>query len=297
MMNKVICLFGPTAVGKTNLLWEIFQTTQSIEIINSDSLQVYKYLNLGTAKPEQDLLDAIPHHLLNIREPNEEYDLGAFCEDAERAVRDIHQRNKIPIISGGTAFYFKHLLFGKPDTPSVVPEIRIKVQADAQSLGMKKMYDSLKKLDPVSAERISPNDSYRILRALEVYHQSGKPLSSFKQIPKLRNDWDLRIIGLERNRDELYARINQRVEQMFEKGLEQEIKLLQKQGFGQDTPAFKAIGYKEFFMGYEKSKLIQEIQKNTRHYAKRQLTFFKSLESVHWFHPDDLEDILNFALN
>ena len=253
-------------------------------------MQVYRGMDIGTAKPERALCEHITHHLIDIRNPDEQFHLGDFIRLADEAVLDILQRNRLPIISGGTAYYFKHFLYGLPEAPSSDPEIREELSKRVKDEGLEPLREILNQVDPVSAERINRNDAYRIQRALEVYMSSGRPLSSFKVPTKLRNGIDPLIIGLTRPREELYQRIDRRVEQMFSAGLGSEVESLKKKGFGKESPGMKAIGYREFFE--EGPDTLSRIQTASRRYAKRQLTFFRALPGTVWIDPDEQKEII-----
>jgi tRNA dimethylallyltransferase len=290
----VILLFGPTAVGKTDLLLELFEGKG--EVISADSMQVYRGLDIGSAKPDNSYLKRLPHHLISVKDPHEQFSAGDFVEAAEQLIPEIRKRGKIPVLSGGTAFYFKNFLYGLPRIPFIDDTYRIMLNEEVSRKGLATLYKELCLCDPESGERLNPNDNARIVRALEVYRATGQPLSSFELPTAIRQDYPIRIIGLERDRKELYSRINLRVDIMFEQGLVEEFKSLIHSGVRKDYPAMKGIGYSEFFemqnhgcmtMGDLKDKIKQD----SRRYAKRQITFFKSLEEVHWFSPLDLEGI------
>lgn len=258
-------------------------------------MQVYKYMNIGSAKPSRQELDSIPHHLVDIRLPSQQFNAGDFIKEAERAVEEIRQRNKIPVISGGTAFYLKSFLYGLPDVPEGNNTIRERLNKEACETGGKSLYERLKKIDPEHAAKVDPANLVRVIRALEVFEITGKPLSSFKPPKEPRKDIAALLIGLNRERAELYDRINRRVTQMFDRGLTVEIKGLITRGYTEEDPGMKGIGYSEFFRMLRTSitlKQVEElIQQNSRRYAKRQLTFFKAFEGVKWFHPREKDNI------
>ncbi len=292
-------VFGPTAVGKTSLLVRILGgiSNNRFEIINADSMQVYRYLDIGTAKPDAVILEKIPHHLIDIVDPDEQFTVGDFVREAERLVAEISERGKIPVISGGTAFYLKTFICGMPETPVGNKEVRKKLKERLFEKGLASMYRQLENVDPLSAGRIRPGDSYRILRALEVYYSTGRPLSSYRRPDEIRRDYDLLMIGLERERADLYGRIERRVDDMFERGLAGEVKGLIEQGYRESDPGMKGIGYREFFefrRGCGTLDMVRElIKRNTRRYAKRQITFMKKLKGVFWYHADDEVRILS----
>jgi tRNA dimethylallyltransferase len=293
-IGPFVCLFGPTAVGKTDVITRLAERAQQIEVVGADSVQIYRGLDIGSAKPSGNLRSRVPHHLIDIRNPDEHYDVGDFVRDAETAISDIRSRGGFPIVTGGTAFYFRNLIFGLPETPASDPAIRDELASRLSSDGLPALRDELRRVDPESVKRIGENDSYRTLRALEVYRLSGMPLSRFKRRAEPRRDIRALILGLDRDRAELYEFIDRRVEMMFEAGLAAEVHALQAAGYGRDAPAMRAIGYREFFAVEQSRENIRaEIKKNSRRYAKRQLTFFRSLPGVEWFHTSDVDRLLS----
>jgi tRNA dimethylallyltransferase len=281
-------------VGKTALLERLF--TGRGEIISADSVQVYRELDIGSAKPSPGVRRVIPHHLIDILDPRQQYTAGDFVNAAEGLIRDISRRGRIPVVSGGTAFYFRNLVYGLPPTPAADPRIRQRLEDECLRLGPERMFHRLETLDPPSAARISPKDRYRVLRALEVCEAAGKPLSEIK-VPGLpRKDMDFLIIGLTRGREELYSRIDSRVDAMFRDGLVREVTSLLRRGRRETDPGMRGIGYREFF-GLNRNGCLRlkdiagQIKIDSRRYAKRQLTFFKSIPGVLWFHPDEEDEI------
>ncbi len=268
------------------------------EVISADSMQVYRGMDIGTAKPEPELLKRIPHHLIDICDPSEQFHLGSFMDLADAAARDISSRGRIPVLSGGTAYYFKHFLLGLPKAPPSDPEIRRRLEEELERLGSATLHKRLERLDPPSAARIDPNDTYRVLRALEVEATSGRPLSDFRLPREPRTGLTVKVIGLERPRDELYNRINRRVERMFSQGLRQEVESLKERGYLPGDPGMRAIGYREFFSAWERDEddddaVRAAIQQNSRRYAKRQLTFFRSLPGAEWMAAENTRAILS----
>ncbi len=297
--NKAVVLFGPTAVGKTGLTENLFSS--GYEIINADSIQVYRGLDILSAKPDDRLMGKIRHHLVNIKDPWEEYTSGDFCNDANRLIKEINDRGNIPLITGGTAYFFKMLLYKRSPTPKADDEVRNFVKELLEKNGRENLYSLLESVDSISASKIYKEDTYRITRALEVYYQTGRPLSSFTLSNTLRDDVDFVIIGLERKRDELNTRIMDRVEAMFSLGAIDEIRKLVSSGASPLWPAMSAIGYREWFDAMETGELSlrgvkEKIVKNSIKYAKRQETFFKSFCGVNWFNPEDEEKIKEFLL-
>lgn len=317
-VRRLIFLFGPTGVGKTDLLLELFARGDSptAEIVGADSMQVYRYMDIGSAKPSAELRSRLPHHLIDIRNPNEQFHAGDFVTLAETLSDDIAASGRMPVVSGGTAFYFRTLLFGLPGTPAGNPEVRAVIHEREATAGLDGLYRDLSKIDPQYAQRISPNDRYRIVRALEVYYASGTPLSRFDVPEEPRKDLDVLLIGMDRPREELYARIDRRVETMFEKGLVGEVENLIRIGYLPQDPGFRGIGYREFSERYGREEqdpegggsdrlagwlsslsdstieeIKDEVKKDSRRYAKRQITFFKRIPDIRWFHPQEVGKI------
>jgi tRNA dimethylallyltransferase len=295
--SRALILFGPTGVGKTAALASL--TTcfpdHPFEIISADSRQVYRGLDIGTAKPTPRERAAIPHHLIDVLDPRERWDVGRFVEEADRLVREITRRGATPILSGGTAFYLEAYLLGLPGTPRVDEALREELQARLDREGVEPLLAELSRVDPAGAARIHRNDSYRILRALEVYHASGRPLSSYRPPRQRRAGVEATVIGLFRDRADLYGRIDRRVAEMFAAGLPREVERLMEAGYRRDDPGMQSIGYREFFeigapppwneADLERTEKL--IARNTRRYAKRQITFFRRIPSVEWVQVDD----------
>jgi tRNA dimethylallyltransferase len=323
-LEPVLILFGPTAVGKTAVLEKLFCADalaiatataaggSFAEIISADSAQVYRGLNIGSAKPDAALLKKLPHHLIDICEPNEKFNAGDFVRLAEEAVRDIRSRGKIPVVSGGTGFYISNLVSGLPESPPSDDGIRAALKHELAERGSAALAAELAACDAVSAGRIHINDTYRLLRALEVFRLTGRPLSSYNKNVNAENKFDFFIAQLERDRDELYKRINARTSMMMKSGLYNEVKALYDKGFTPKDPALRTIGCKEFFYMdgdgvykiIDESKLAiveAEIAKNSRNYAKRQITFFKNMSGQcrHYLldTDDSVESIKNDIMN
>lgn len=305
----VLVIFGATATGKTALSEVLFLSDPpeniqnpsicsfcgKAEIISADSMQVYRGMDIGTAKPHPDVLRDLPHHLIDICNPNEQFCAGDFVRLADRACADIHARGKLPVILGGTAFYIRNFLYGLPVTPESDSLVRLTLRKRMDIEGTRVLYRELELVDPVSAARIHINDEYRILRALEVYEASSKPLSSFNISHTIRSGYRVLFISLDRLREDLYQRIDSRVQSMFDTGLENEVQSLREAGFVKEDPGMQAIGYREFFSAVDGNlktdEICAQIQHNSRHYAKRQETFIRSLPGVMHFPADDFLSI------
>ncbi|AHH11024.1 tRNA (adenosine(37)-N6)-dimethylallyltransferase MiaA [Borrelia coriaceae] len=293
--DRVIFLFGPTAVGKSELLFSLPKGIA--EIINVDSIQVYKEFDIASCKPGVELRSHIRHHLVDFLEPIEEYNLGIFYKEACKIIEKLREKKKLPIFVGGSAFYFKHLQYGLPNTPAVSSEIRLYVNSLFDTKGKDYLLDELKRVDFERYKSINKNDIYRLKRSLEVYYQTGIPISQFlKKGHMLEN---VLAIGLRRPMEEMRSRIIFRVKNMIDCGLLEEIRRLLRKGYDETTPAFKGIGYREFLLWKSRpyhmlNDIISLIIKNSFLYVKRQMTFFDKIPGVLWFHPDDdLENILD----
>jgi tRNA dimethylallyltransferase len=295
---SVLILFGPTASGKTAILKTLIRDEcPPFEVISADSMQIYRGLNIGTAKPSSEEQKLIPHHLIDIRDPSEQFNAGDFVRLTDEAILQIASRGKLPVVSGGTGFYLKNLIMGLSDAPPSNMEIREQLKLELSEKGINALMDELNACDPVSADRIHINDEYRLLRALEVYRSSGSPLSSFAvNKEKTRDKYKFIIIGISRTREEIYRRINLRCAEMFKQGLPDEVRSLHEVGYTPNDPGLRAIGYREFFIEEEPGmwQLSQDINgvqalvsQNSRRYAKRQLTFFAGLPDVKWINADD----------
>jgi tRNA dimethylallyltransferase len=270
-------------------------------------MQVYREMDIGTAKPSMEERFLLPHHLIDIRNPNEQFNAGDFVRLANEACLDIASRGKLPVVSGGTGFYLKNFILGLPEAPPSDNGIRARLKQELQEKGTAALMEELRTCDPVSAGRIHINDEYRLLRALEVLRLCGRPLSSF-QVPVAHSPPRYRflIIGLSRLREELYRRINLRCDAMFRQGLPAEVRGLYEAGYTPQDPGLRAIGYREFFIEEPADVTVQPcetrwrlsrdlagvqalVAQNSRRYAKRQITFFASIPGVKWITADSSE--------
>lgn len=281
-------LFAPTASGKTALSIKLFGKSSlscfkdKAELISADSMQVYKGLDIGTAKPDENEKKELKHHLIDILEPDCQFSVADFVSRADSCCSEIFSRGKIPLVAGGTGFYIRNFILGLPKTPVSDEKIRNQLKERIKKEGKEILYAELKSVDPESAAKINVNDEYRICRALEVFYSTGKPRSSFKISTKMRENFNFKVLILETPREKLYERINLRVEKMFENGLEQEIHSLYKKGFGKSAPGMQAIGYREWFLGdgtlrSDSERVLLEIQHDSRKYAKKQYTFMSDI--------------------
>ncbi len=282
----VLVLFAPTATGKTALLRTLFAEgslsffKDKAEIISADSMQVYRGMNIGTAKPDAALLSALPHHLIDICSPHEQFSVADFVARADNACAQIYSRGKIPVVSGGTGFYIRAFLLGLPETPEADENVRAELRRRMEAEGPAELYAELQTLDPESAAVIHVHDRYRIQRALEVYAAAGRPRSSFRRKFELREQYAFCTLILSMERTMLYERINQRVDSMFDEGLEQEVIHLRENGCTAYDPGMKAIGYREWFSVRFAGDVRALIKADSRAYAKKQYTYMRSIPSA-----------------
>lgn len=282
----MILILGVTASGKGRLAFGLAESIGA-EIISIDSMKVYRRMNIGTSKPPEEARRRVKHHLIDVVEPSDSFSVGAFLDAALQAIEQIKDRNKPIMAVGGTALYIKALLYGLFEGPGTDEQIRAQLQAQLQAGGLAELHDRLTRIDPVAAERINPNDAKRIIRALEVYRITGKPISG------LQGQWDTRdmkhnwtIIGLRREKTEESKRINARVKRMIAAGLVDEVRALLAEGKPLSKQARCAIGYAEIIehlagrTGLEDA--VELIKRNTRRLAKSQRTWFKTFKDVNW---------------
>ena len=303
MTDNIICIAGPTASGKTALAVEIAKLVNG-EVVNCDSMQIYKYMNIGTAKPSSEEQQGIVHHMIDVAEPDEDFSVSRYCEMATPIVEDILSRGKTAVIAGGTGLYMDSLIRGNAFAPFPSTGMRQKLEAQADRVGMEFMLDQLRIIDPDAAARLHLSDRKRIIRALEVYYETGETITAHNRKtqaipPRFRPVW----LGLDfADRKDLYRRIDLRVGQMLEQGLLQEIRELLGRGIPEKCTAMQAIGYKEFLDALEGRCTIDEaadlVRQSSRHYAKRQLTWFRRNKDIHWLirtPGDGAEEILQRA--
>jgi len=305
----VLVIFGATASGKTALAGSLFAADGPgspadpafplfhgrCEVISADSMQVYRGMDIGTAKPDPSLLRHLPHHLLDIRNPGEQFCAGDFVRLADEACTEIHARGKLPVVLGGTAFYIRNFIYGLPETPESDPVLRDRLKTRMKEEGPALLHAELASADPESARRIHPNDEYRIIRALEVFASSGRTRSSCPVPTEPRPGYRFLVISLDRSREELYSRINRRVDAMFASGLAGEFESLLAAGRTASDPGMQAIGYREFFLSDPPGSDIPQIRDavcaDSRKYAKRQETFIRAMDGVIHLAADDFAGV------
>lgn len=299
--DNLVVLLGPTAVGKTSISIELAKKING-EIISADSMQIYKYMDIGTAKITKDEMDDIPHYMIDIIYPDEEFTVADFKKRASEYIRQINDRNNIPMIVGGTGLYINSIVYElkfarvKPNE-----KFRNKWNNIADKYGNQYIYEELKNADPLSAKRINVNDRKRIIRALEILHETGKPMSYYnKNFRKETEEYNLVMIGFTMDRAKLYSRINKRVDNMLEQGLIEEVKMLMDMGYTKDLVSMQGIGYKEvidYLEGnIELNQMIEILKRNTRRFAKRQLTWFRRDNRIKWIDVDQFDSIDSISI-
>ena len=282
--NKtVIIILGPTGVGKTGFSLLLAKALKT-EIISADSMQVYRHMDIGTAKPSGDELKAVPHHLINILSPDETFSAGLFREKAVKTVDYLHSKNMVPVIAGGTGLYIRSLTMGLFDGPSADWSLRKKLIKEEGRLGKGHLYKKLLGIDPDAAKKIGPNDMRRIIRALEVSLKEEKSFSESQRGTTTPSDYNFIKIGLSRERKELYRLIEERVDRMMEDGLLEETKKILK--LRPNTTALQALGYKEIALyldgNIDLNEAVRLTKKRTKMFAKRQFTWFKKEPDINW---------------
>lgn len=283
---KILCVVGPTASGKTDYAVELALKCGG-EVVSCDSMQIYKHMDIGTAKPAADEMKGVKHHMIDIIEPNESFSVARFSEMARECIDDILLRGKTPVLCGGTGLYFdstiNNINFIQMDTDE---EYRKDLESAAKEFGNAYVYEILKSVDEKAAESIHPNNLKRVIRALEIYKTTGKKKSELDKEQLSEPLYEPEITGLMRDREVLYDRINKRVDIMMEKGLIDEVSELIKMGIDENSTSMQAIGYKEIIEYLDGktslSDAVDKIKRESRRYAKRQLTWFKRNEKIHW---------------
>ncbi|WP_195268613.1 tRNA (adenosine(37)-N6)-dimethylallyltransferase MiaA [Eubacterium sp. 1001713B170207_170306_E7] len=289
---KIAVLVGPTACGKTDTAVELAKKLGG-EIISADSMQIYRQMTIGTAKPTEEEMQGVPHHLIDCVDPDEEYSVARFKAEALERIGEILSRGRQPIVAGGTGLYINGLTlpwgFREKDTDE---RVRERLAREVEEMGKEAFYERLKAVDPATATTLHPNNVKRMIRAYEIYEVTGKPKSSLDmEAAKEELPYDYVLLGISMDRARLYERINRRIDMMVRDGLVDEVKSLLDQGYTQDLLSMKAIGYKEF-LPYLKGEMPLEealriLKRDTRHFAKRQLTWFRKDQRIRWFEAED----------
>jgi len=297
MKNILIVLLGPTGVGKTDLSIDIARHFKT-EIISADSRQFFREMKIGTAVPDDLQLQQVKHHFIRFISIDDYYSSSLFERDVLRLLSQLFSENHLVVMSGGSGLYIDAVCDGIDDIPDIDPEIRENLLIKYNEAGLEGLQMALKKLDPVHYKKVDLSNPKRIIRALEICESTGVPYSSFLKKNKRTRDFVILKIGLERPRSELYERINHRVDQMVENGLEKEAAELYHK---RNLNALKSVGYREFFDVVDgkitREKAIELIKRNSRRYAKRQMTWWKKDEDIKWFHPGENQEIIKYIEN
>ena len=294
---KVIVICGPTASGKTALSIEVAKKING-EIISCDSMQIYKDMNIGTAKPTKEEMGEIKHYLIDYVLPTERYSVAEYKKDAKKAIKEVIEKGKIPIIVGGTGLYVDSLIY-EIEYPEIKfdEEYRKKLEKEVEEEGLEKLYEKAKKIDPIAIQKISKTDKKRILRVLEIYHATGKTKTEQEIISRQKEpEYAYKVYGLLWDRQKLYDRINLRVDIMIEQGLIEEVKTILKK-YSEFPTAMQGLGYKEVvqYLNKEitKEEMIEKIKQETRRYAKRQMTWFRKNKQTIWLNAEDKQNNIN----
>lgn len=302
--NPLVILTGPTAVGKTALSIELAKRIQG-EMISADSIQVYKGMDIGSAKITKEEMCGIPHYLIDVLDPKEDFNVVRFKQMAMQALDEIYQKNKIPIVVGGTGFYIQALLYDIDFENTEISDYRKELELYEKEHGAYALHERLKEIDPVSYEKIHANNVKRVIRALEFYHDTGYPISRHNETQKQKESpYRFVYFVLNDDRQKLYHRIDSRIDQMLDQGLLKEVKSLLDDGCTGDMVSMQGLGYKEFIPYFEGKCSLEDavtiLKRDTRHFAKRQLTWFRREKSVCWLNREDYKtetDLLNAMLS
>jgi len=295
-MNKLIVILGPTSTGKTSIALKLCRRFGG-EIISADSRQIYKYMTIGTAKPAPEQLSEIRHYLVDMVDPDQPFDARQFAQMAHDIIGKLTLKNQVPFVVGGTGLYIKALLHGLFENHFSDGSVRDRLKKEAEHKGKSALYERLKHIDPVTADRLHPNDLYRIIRALEVYEMSGKPISSWHHEHNFsKTRYHVFKLGLYLDRESLYKRIDQRVDMMISEGFIEEVREILQRGYSPELMAMKAIGYRHaihYLMGKcSLADAVKNLKGDTRRYAKRQMTWFRSETDINWIKPSELKAII-----
>lgn len=300
MEQKVIVIVGPTCSGKTKLSLILAEKLQT-EIISADSRQIYKYLTIGTAKPDRVDLNSVKHHFIDELNPDEEFNADIFSRKARKIISELLRKNKIPIVVGGSGLYIKALIDGITATVVSDKFLRNELLRLRNNYGNDYLYNELKKIDPESANKMLPQNWKRVIRAIEVYKLTGKPIWQHHRENRVNNEYDFVQYGLRWDRKTLYSNIEKRVDKMIDEGLIEEVKMILSMGYSKENNSLNSFGYKEIIDLLENKITLNEainlIKRNTRRFAKRQLTWFNSDKRIHWFELQSFDEINLIAEN
>jgi len=294
----LLVILGPTAVGKSEIAISLAKKIKG-EIISADSMQLYQGMNLGTAKPSLLEQKVVSHHLIDLLKPDESFNVFDYAREAEKVIKEIHQRKKIPILVGGSGLYIRAIVDGLFENPKIDSEKKSIAKEKLRNKSTDFLYEELRRVDQKASEKIHPHDRRRIKRALEVFYTTGIPISVLQR-KKPAKPFQPLLIGISRERKELYQRINERVDEIFAKGFIDEVKTLLKSGYTENLNSMQAIGYQETIVCLKNERSLTEtielIKKNTRRYAKRQLSWFRQDKRINWLSLDNEETPLKVVV-
>lgn len=296
---SIVVICGPTGIGKTSTAIKIAETERG-EIIGADSMQIYRYMDIGTAKPTPAERARARHHLVDVVDPDEDFDAARFARQAGEVAADLAGRGILPVVAGGTGLYIKALTQGIFKSAAADPDIKAQLRREAETAGTAALYRELEKVDPRTAARVHRNDTYRVLRALEVYRSTGRTLGALQADHGFAEErYRTLKIGLTLERDRLYGRINRRVEAMLDQGLEAEVRGLLAKGYTPELKAMQSIGYRHMVACLngqtDRETMVATLKRDTRRYAKRQFTWFRADKEVQWFEPEQMDAILSLV--
>ncbi|MCG8604428.1 tRNA (adenosine(37)-N6)-dimethylallyltransferase MiaA [bacterium] len=296
--ERVLFIVGPTGIGKTQISLELAKRID-IEIVSADSRQIYRHMNIGTAKPSPSQLLAVPHHFIDTKSPNDYYSAGQFATEARQCIDQIFKRQRQPVVVGGSGLYIRALVDGLFEPQIADADVKASLKKRARREGTEAMYAILQQIDPDTAKRLQPTDSQRILRALEVFEITGEAFSKFLELKPVPAEFEPCFWGIDLDRDKLYERINARVDAMLDQGFLDEVRALQERGYGPELNALQSVGYKEAFL-FLKDELSHEAMVNlmkqkSRNYAKRQLTWFRRDRRIQWLDLQEFEIVAGVA--
>lgn len=299
--TRIVVICGPTAAGKTVVAIDLARRFGG-EIVGADSMQIYRYMDIGTAKPTSEERAVVPHHLVDVVDPDEPFDAARYAAVAGEAVRRLHDRGVVPFVTGGTGLYIKALIRGIFDSPPVDPSIRESLRREAESLGPVALHERLSRLDPETGARLHVNDVFRVVRALEVLETTGDSISSHHGRHRFADSpYEVLSLGITLERTALYERIDRRVDLMIQSGLLDEVRGLIDRGYGPELKPMRSIGYRhmaEFLAGRMTwDEAIRILQRDTRRYAKRQMTWFGADDTIRWVPPDQMEGMIPAVKN
>ncbi len=299
LAKPVVVIVGPTAVGKSRIAVEVAKAFET-EVLTADSRQVYRGMDVGTDKPTAEERQAVPHRLIDLVDPDESFNTGLYRRQAINEIERLYRDCRLPLVVGGTGLYVRTLLKGLCDAPPADPIVREALRQEAEEQGHDRLYAKLVDVDPVAAARLHPRDESKVIRALEVYQLSGRRMSEFQQEHGFaERPFAALMIGLNRDRDELYRRIEGRIDWQLAHGLIEETKQLLAQGYQRDSAAMKGLGYRqvaEHLVGeYDVAEMVRRFKRDTRHFSKRQMTWFRKEQGIQWLMIEESESVQHTA--